>query len=283
MSSSTNKIIGVFAGIALLFAGSVGAIAIQRFASAQNATIIDPLAAAEAAQRQTINLVIAASPAVVSIAISAPVQQTNPFAPFCEDPFFRQYLGTECDLGRSPTPTVRQIGAGSGFFVSSDGILLTNNHVINVPGSTITVTTNDGSTYSATVLGTDPALDLAILKVNASNTPYLSLGDSDAVRIGQSVIAIGNALGEFSNTVSQGIVSGLGRSIVASERGGGVEQLEEVIQTDAAINPGNSGGPLLDITGKVIGINTAIAPGAQSVGFAIPINSAKVRISEFSP
>ncbi|MBI2057779.1 MAG: trypsin-like peptidase domain-containing protein, partial [Candidatus Yanofskybacteria bacterium] len=135
--------------------------------------------------------------------------------------------------------------------------------------------------YPAEILAKDSLHDLAVLKISGNKFPTLKLGDSDKLQIGQTVIAIGNALGEFSNTVSRGVVSGLSRSIVASS-GTGSEKLEQLIQTDAAINPGNSGGPLLNLNGEVIGINTAIAQGAQNIGFAIPVNQVRKIINDAS-
>jgi serine protease Do len=170
-------------------------------------------------------------------------------------------------------------GAGSGIVISSDGYILTNKHVV-ADSTSLSVTTSDGTVYdNAKVVGTDPLNDLAFVKVDGvSNLKPAVLGDSSSVRIGQSVVAIGNSLGQFQNTVTSGIISGTGRPITASEGGstsGSQETLTDLIQTDAAINPGNSGGPLTNLSGQVIGINTAVAQDAQSIGFAIPINSAK--------
>ena len=174
-------------------------------------------------------------------------------------------------------------GGGTGFIVSSDGLVLTNKHVVLDEGVDYTVLTNDGKKFKAKVLARDPLQDLAVLKIEQDSVPkpfpIVKFGDSDKLESGQTVIAIGNALGEFRNTVSVGVISGLGRKITASG-GGFVEILEDVIQTDAAINKGNSGGPLLNLKGEVIGINTAMALGAQSIGFAIPINKAKKSIEQ---
>ncbi len=168
-----------------------------------------------------------------------------------------------------------QEGAGSGIIISSDGYILTNKHVVS--GSTqLSVITSDGTVYdNARVLGTDPLNDLAFIKIDGVNnlTPA-TLGDSSSVRIGQKVVAIGNSLGEYQNTVTSGIISGTGRPVSAQD-GSSVETLTDLLQTDAAINPGNSGGPLVNLSGQVIGINTAVAADAQSIGFSIPINSAK--------
>jgi len=168
----------------------------------------------------------------------------------------------------------KEIGGGTGFIVSPDGLIVTNKHVIVDKEAEYTVLTNEGKKYSAEIIAEDPAQDIAILKINADNLKSAKLGNSDSVKLGQTAIAIGNALGEFRNTVSVGVVSGLSRSITASGADF-VERLDNVIQTDAAINQGNSGGPLLNLKGEVIGMNTAIAQGAQNIGFAIPVNRIK--------
>ncbi len=222
------------------------------------------------------------NPAVVSIIISKevpkyetyidPNQQQNPFGDMFPGFYFNipQYRqnGTE----------KKQVGGGSGFFVSADGLIVTNKHVVDQKDVEYTVFTNDGKKHTAKVTARDPILDIALIKIEGTGFPYLSLGNSDKLEIGQNVIAIGNALGEYRNTVSVGVVSGLARSITASTGAGSAEILDHVIQTDAAINPGNSGGPLLDLSGKVIGVNVAIAQGSQNIGFALPINSVKSAI-----
>ncbi len=215
-----------------------------------------------------------ANPAVVSIEASRTVAKyetslENPFGNLFPNFFFQvpgqQQNGTE----------ERVVGRGTGFFVSRDGYIVTNRHVVADEDARYKISTTDGKEYNATVIARDPVLDVAILKVSGNNFSYLNLGNSDALELGQSVIAIGFALGEFQNSISTGVVSGLSRSIVASGGTGGPEQLDRVIQTDAAINPGNSGGPLLDMAGKVVGVNVAVAQGSQNVGFALPINSIK--------
>jgi len=201
-----------------------------------------------------------------------PNQQQNPFGDLFPDFFFNvpQYRqnGTE----------KKEIGGGSGFFVSSDGLIVTNKHVVDQKDVEYTVFTNDGKKHIAKVTARDPILDIALIKIEGSNFPYLSLGNSDSLQVGQSVIAIGNALAEYRNTVSVGVISGLARSVTAGDSSGNTELLDHVIQTDAAINPGNSGGPLLDLSGRVIGVNVAIAQGSQNIGFALPINSVKSAI-----
>jgi serine protease Do len=176
----------------------------------------------------------------------------------------QSYLGTQT-----------QEGAGSGIIISSDGYILTNKHVVS-GSSQLSVITSDGTVHdNVKVVGTDPLNDLAFIKLDGvSGLQAANLGDSSSIRIGQKVVAIGNSLGEFQNTVTSGIISGTGRPISAQE-GNSIETLTDLLQTDAAINPGNSGGPLTNLSGQVIGINTAIAADAQSIGFSIPINSAK--------
>lgn len=234
-------------------------------------------------ESRIIDVVEKASPAVVSIVITKDVpiieQYYQEFDPFGDD-FFQQFFGGrgfrfQIPQQRQNGTEKREIGGGSGFFISSDGYIVTNKHVVDDDEAEYTVLTTDGEKYDAEILAKDPALDVAILKVKGNNFPYLSFGDSDLLKPGQTVIAIGNALAEFRNSVSVGVVSGLSRSIVAGDMFGRSEYLEGVIQTDAAINPGNSGGPLLDIKGNVIGVNVAVDRGAENVGFALTSNTVK--------
>jgi S1-C subfamily serine protease len=237
-------------------------------------------------EQAVVDAVKKASPAVVSITISknVPIIENCPQNPFSNlPPEFQQFFGNDfpqfnapCDTGKTK---LQEIGGGSGFIISSDGLILTNKHVAGDKKASYTVFTNDGKKYDAEILATDSSQDLAVLKISASNLPTVELGDSDSLELGQTAIAIGNALGEFRNTVSVGVISGLARTVTASGGVVGTETIEGVIQTDAAINPGNSGGPLLNLRGQVVGINTAVAENAQSIGFAIPINRAKRDIS----
>ncbi|HEX6462110.1 MAG TPA: trypsin-like peptidase domain-containing protein [Candidatus Saccharimonadales bacterium] len=177
-------------------------------------------------------------------------------------------------FGRSAT----EEGAGTGFIVSKDGYVMTNRHVVPAGVTGVTVVLSDGTEYNnVKVVGRDTVNDVAFLKINnVNNLPAVTIGDSSKMKVGQRVIAIGNALGQFQNSVTTGIISGLGRPIVAGDESGqGAEQLENLFQTDAAINPGNSGGPLVNVNGEVIGINVAVAQDAQGIGFAIPINDVK--------
>lgn len=231
-------------------------------------------------EEAVIKVVKDVSPSVVSIIITKnlPVYEqyfVNPFgegSPFnIEIPQIRQ-KGTQ----------QQEVGGGSGFIISEDGMILTNKHVVSDQTAEYTVLTNEGKKYPAKVLALDPAQDIAIIKIDnavAGSFRSVKFGDSSNLQIGQTIIAIGNALGEFRNTVSVGVISGLGRTITASG-GDLVETLEDVIQTDAAINAGNSGGPLLNLKGEVIGINTATVQGAQNIGFALPINLAKKDIEQ---
>ena len=174
--------------------------------------------------------------------------------------------------------TTAEEGAGTGIIITKDGYVLTNKHVIPDTANKVQVVLSDGTSYDdVTVVGRDGINDLAFLKINGVNnlTPA-TIGDSSKTQVGQKVIAIGNALGQYQTTVTSGIISALNRPLTASDQqGSSTEQLDNLFQTDAAINPGNSGGPLVDVTGSVIGINTAVAEGAQGIGFAIPINDAK--------
>ena len=222
------------------------------------------------------------SPAVVSIVATKDVAVVERFFvdPFADDPFFHEFFGGGGSGLRVPQfrqkgTEKQEVSSGTGFIVSPDGMIITNKHVVSDTQAEFTVFLNDGRRKAARVLARDPLQDIAILKIEGSDLPIARLGDSSGIKIGQSVIAIGNALGEFRNTVSVGVVSGLHRSVVASARGVGSEVLQELIQSDAAINPGNSGGPLLNLRGEVIGINTAMAQGAENIAFAIPVNKAK--------
>lgn len=173
----------------------------------------------------------------------------------------------------------QQEGAGTGFIITNDGLILTNKHVVSDSTAKYTVVTTDGKSYDATVQSLDPVYDLAVIKIDAKNLPVVELGNSDDLKVGQWVVAIGNALGRFENTVSAGVISAKDRSIEASDSSGGsTESISNLLQTDAAINSGNSGGPLVNLKGQVVGINTAVASGAQSIGFSIPINQAKSAI-----
>jgi len=169
-------------------------------------------------------------------------------------------------------------GSGTGFLISADGLILTNKHIANAGKegtAEYRIILNSGKQYYAQLIGKDPLNDFAILKIFDKNLPYVNLGDSDKLQLGSTVMAIGNTLGRYQNSVTKGIVSGIGRSLIASDQAGNAEALDNVLQTDAGINQGNSGGPLIDLLGNVVGINVAIDQGGSSIGFAIPINDAR--------
>jgi serine protease Do len=175
-------------------------------------------------------------------------------------------------------------GAGTGMILSSDGYILTNNHVLPIDSGTITVTTASGKQYTGQVVATNTTEDLALIKINATNLSTVTLGDSSQLAVGDNVIAIGNALGEYANSVTEGIISGMSRSIVASDESStaGSESLSGLLQTDAPINPGDSGGPLVDTsTGDAVGIDTAVSSDGQGLGFSIPINEAKAFVAPY--
>lgn len=218
------------------------------------------------------------NPAVVSVVVTKDV------------PIYEQYYeefnpwgwmggGISIPRTRENGTEEREVGGGSGFIVSEEGLIVTNRHVVSDDEARYSVLMNDGKTYEVEVLARDDILDIAVLKIsnlpNDTKLSYLSFGDSEGLKLGQRVVAIGNALAEFRNSVSVGVVSGLSRSIMATDQAGRIENLDQVIQTDAAINPGNSGGPLLNIKGEVIGVNVATSRGADNIGFALPAHVVK--------
>lgn len=206
------------------------------------------------------------SSAVVSIIYTKDVRVFNPFLSPLDD--------------QSETVQQQQ-GGGTGFIITSDGLIATNRHVADVEGATYSVISEDGKKYDAKVISKDPIYDFAILKIDAKGLSTVEFGNSDDLEVGQRVIAVGNTLGEFQNSVTVGVLSGKERTIQASnETGSSVQSIDNLLQTDAAINEGNSGGPLVNLKGQVIGINTATAAKGQAegVGFAIPINSLKTAI-----
>ncbi|MCP6719529.1 MAG: trypsin-like peptidase domain-containing protein [Patescibacteria group bacterium] len=223
-----------------------------------------------------VNIAKKANPAVITIVISKDLPKVEGFYLF---PFGgRQFIVPQIEKNKKEKT---KIGGGSGFIVSSKGYILTCNHVVKDPQADYTVIISPTKKYPAKVLSRDPLTDVAILKIKGKDFPYLELDDSSKIELGETVVAIGNPLGEFEDTLSAGIISGLSRKITAhhglSMR---ATSLRGLIQTDAAINPGNSGGPLVNMDGKTVGINTAMIMGAQNIGFAIPINYAKRDLEE---
>lgn len=230
-------------------------------------------------EKLVVNTVDKVNPAVVSIIISRDVPIIEPYlGPNSNTSPFNDFFGFDpftVPQYRQNGTQKQEIGGGSGFIVSTDGYIVTNKHVVEYDDAEYTVFTKDEKQqYSAKVVARDPSNDIAVLKIDAMDLPYLTFGDSDALQVGQTVIAIGNPLLQFNNSVSVGVISGLSRSIQAGDYSGRAEQLDNIIQTDAAINHGNSGGPLLNLKGEVIGMNTAVAESssAQNLGFALPAN-----------
>jgi serine protease Do len=209
-------------------------------------------------------------PAVVNIDVVRYVE-TSPFNSRFSDPFFERFFEQFEEFRRR----IPQKGAGSGFIVDTEGHILTNEHVVH-NAEEIKITLSDGREFIGEVVGSDITSDMAIVKIDANELPVAELGDSDSLRVGEIVIAIGNPYG-LEKTVTMGVVSAKGRNISAGSEG---QEYRNLIQTDTAINPGNSGGPLLNTDGEVVGINTAIIPYAQGIGFAIPVNVAKRNLDD---
>ncbi len=225
------------------------------------------------------------SPSVVTVGIKK-TQRVLQGSPFGFDPFLDPF---GMFFRQQPSVQERKIeqDIGSGFIVTADGLIVTNKHVVEDTQAEYKVITKDDKEYKVTQIDRDPLNDLAILKIDppvgGQVLKPVELGDSDNLKVGQFVVAIGTALGEFRHTVTTGVISGLGRGITAGDvYSQSTEELDNVIQTDAAINPGNSGGPLLNSAGQVIGINVAVAQGSQNIGFALPINLVKDALKTFN-
>lgn len=272
-----KKIITAALAALILFAGgTVGSYIATRYTLAESGVVTETNPAGEAVasmptgddvRNPLVSIVKRSSPAVVNIDVESMVTQRPIVNPFQGHPFFDEFFGDDFFGPQQPRKVPRR-GKGSGFIVSKDGYILTNNHVVE-DAEKIRVTMLDGRTFDAKKIGQDPTFDLAVIQIEAKDLPFLPLGDSDATEVGEMVVAIGNPYG-FGSTVTAGIVSAKNRTLQAT----GVN-FQGFLQTDAAINPGNSGGPLIDMNGSVIGMNTAIIPYAQGIGFAIPINMAK--------
>ncbi|OGZ33472.1 MAG: hypothetical protein A2Y98_03025 [Candidatus Portnoybacteria bacterium RBG_19FT_COMBO_36_7] len=235
----------------------------------------------EKSQQELLTSAVArVTPAVVSIVISkdVPLLEIVYVNPFGDDPFFKDF-GFQVPVYQQKGTQKQQIGAGTGFLIRNNGYILTNRHVVEDTEAQFTVLLADGSQKTAEVVWRDKTHDIAIIKISGSGYAFEQLGNSESLLLGQSVFAVGNALGQYNNSVSVGIISGLNRTIQASDVSGATITLENVIQTDAAINPGNSGGPLVDLNGKVIGVNVATVTGSNNISFSIPINVVRSIIS----
>lgn len=222
---------------------------------------------------QITSAVSAITPSVVSLVVSkdVPLLEVVYVNPFGDDPR-RRNLNIRVPVYRQRGTEEKQVGAGTGFIITSNGYIVTNSHVVDDPDARFTALLSSGEQAPATLVYRDEKNDIAFLKVEGDSHDAVDFGRSDELRLGQTVFAVGNALGEFGNTISVGIISGLNRDIEAvSQSSGQTESLSGVIQTDAAINPGNSGGPLVNLSGQVVGVNVATVRGSENIGFAIPI------------
>lgn len=229
-------------------------------------------------ESQSVSAIEKVNPAVISVVASKDLEV------YYRDPF---------DFFEGVTREIRreQVGGGSAFIISADGMAVTNNHVVLDAKADYGALNRDGRRFKVEVLAADPSIDIALIqlyetddkgaKKKPENLNVIKFGSSSALKVGQKVLAIGNALGQYDNTVTSGIVSGIGREIVAGDRRGYSEQLLGLIQTDAAINPGNSGGPLVNLSGEVIGVNVAIDRAAENIGFAVPIDDVTRIVESF--
>lgn len=226
----------------------------------------------------TTTIVRRVMPAVVAIVITKSLSELEKEVPHEMAHLFKGKKNRKLDIPPSLIDNhgMVKIGGGSGFLVNRNGLIVTNKHVVSDTQAERTVILNDNRKFPAEIVCVDPINDIAILKISGTDLPVIELGDAHSLELGEPVLAIGNALGLFKNTVSQGIVSGLSRSIVAEgDESTPPQEMRGLIQTDAAINLGNSGGPLVTLEGKAVGINTATVSGADGIGFAIPVNPLK--------
>lgn len=233
----------------------------------ENTGALPPLPVISSQEQLITETVKRAEPAVVSVIITKDLPKLTYRDVVPDNPFFRGFV---FQVPQQNGTEKREVGGGTAFFVTADGLLMTNRHVVSDDKAEYTILLNDGKKLPAQVVALDSVNDIALLKVEGTDFTALPIAAGDQVELGQTAIAIGNALGEFRNTVSVGAISGLQRSITAGDRGGSSERLDQILQTDAAINSGNSGGPLLASNGEVIGMNTAVSSVGQNISFALP-------------
>jgi S1-C subfamily serine protease len=274
MKGTKVFLLGILLGLVVLVSAAGGAVA-DRLFGIKPLDIFAPKSSGGLDQKVVneesvvIDVADKLSPSVVTVTVETPKRRILEYNPFGGGFRSRVEGGTNQDIG-------------SGFIVTADGLIVTNKHVVADTSVSYKVSTNDGKEYDAKEISRDPSNDIAIIKIDASGLKPVELGNSSNLKVGQFVVAIGTALGEFRHTVTTGVISGLGRGIEAgSSFQGYVEKLDDIIQTDAAINPGNSGGPLINSSGQVIGVNVAVAQGAQNIGFAIPINIIRTSLDQF--
>lgn len=259
LTISVAAIIGAITGAASIFVFAPGMLSMP-MPSVEGEVNIETLLAQDGAMIQVVEEV---SPAVVSIVVKKDLHDF--------DLRMQRMAGGE---------ELYEVGSGTGFFVSPEGLIVTNKHVVDEERAVFSVITNDGEEIEATLIDTDPFLDIALLDIEGDGYEYVRFADSDTSKPGQTVIAIGNSLSEYRNTVTKGVISGVNRRVATSFPFGRAEVIERAIQTDAAINPGNSGGPLVNLRGEVVGVNTAVSYDGNSIGFAIPINDVKQLVED---
>jgi len=269
-----KSILVLLAVLILLGVGSVGGFLVTKKFLGSDVLVQNKVEVVDE-ESVAIKVVEKATPSVVTVSINKDVVNTNTL-----DLFQQFFGGSSYSQPESSVENVEQ-DIGTGFIISTDGLIVTNKHVVSDTTAKYKVVIGKDENVDVVNIYRDPVNDLAILKVDKTDLTPVEMGDSDQIKVGQTVIAIGTALGEFRSTVTKGVISGLGRGITAGDYTTGLEKLEDVIQTDAAINPGNSGGPLFDSTGQVIGVNVAVSQNGQSIGFALPINLVKDSVDNF--
>ena len=270
MRTKNNFWLGLGVGVLAMGLGIIGE---AKFNLIKTVTVTNQKTVVIDEESVVTKVVAQSSPSVVTVAMNSPATASTQFPDFFGN-FFNVPQPTT-------TPQDNYQNIGTGFVISSDGLIVTNKHVVADTTAKYQVLIGKDDKEDVVNIYRDPITDLAILKVNKTGLVPLPMGDSDKIKVGQTVIAIGTALGQFNSTVTTGVVSGLGRAITAGSPLEGSENLDNVIQTDAAINPGNSGGPLLDSAGQVIGVNVAVSQSGQGIGFALPINLIKQSIDNF--
>ncbi|HOR02051.1 MAG TPA: trypsin-like peptidase domain-containing protein [Candidatus Woesebacteria bacterium] len=269
-----KKLLLLLVAVLLLTGGVVLGMGItKKYLSSGEKTVVQKKVEVVDEESVVINVVEKATPSVVTVSINKDIVTGSSMD------IFRQLFGFY-DMGERQIENIQK-DIGTGFIISSDGLIVTNKHVVSDTQAKYKVIIGKDETVEVIDIYRDPVNDLAILKVNKTGLTPVEMGDSDKLKVGQTVVAIGTALGEFRSTVTKGVISGLGRGITAGGFGVGMEKLEDVIQVDAAINPGNSGGPLFDSNAKVIGVNVAVSQSGQSIGFALPINLVKASVDNF--
>jgi serine protease Do len=269
-----KKLLLLLTAVLLLTGGVVIGMGItKKYLGSGEKTVVQKRVEVVDEESVVINVVEKATPSVVTVSINKDVVTGSSMD------IFRQLFGFY-DMSERQIENIQK-DIGTGFIISSDGLIVTNKHVVSDTKAKYKVIIGKDEEVEVMDIYRDPVNDLAILKVNKTGLTPVEMGDSDKLKVGQTVVAIGTALGEFRSTVTKGVISGLGRGITAGGFGVGTEKLEDVIQVDAAINPGNSGGPLFDSNAKVIGVNVAVSQSGQSIGFALPINLVKASVTNF--